>query len=106
MQGQRCAVHGRHDVPHQTASHALAGVTLGDQDHADRAKFHPLPGAVLRDDARGDQATVEVVDAVAVAGGEQQPPFVFLAGPSPVLGQIGAGGEIARSQTADGQRGE
>src|SRR5690606_3194175 len=64
----------------------------------------PVP--VLGDDAGGDQTAVGVVDAVALSGGEQEPPLVFLPRPAPVLGQVGARGEIAEGQVADRQGGE
>ncbi|CAM5458083.1 hypothetical protein STANM337S_02972 [Streptomyces tanashiensis] len=90
----------RQDVLHQPAPHALTCVPLGDEHHADRGE----PGTVRGDHGTGGKArTVGVVDAVPGARGEQQAPLVFLTGPSPVLGEVGAGEEVLRGEAPDGE---
>jgi hypothetical protein len=106
VQGEGGGAHRRDDVPHEPASHSPAGMPFGDQDHADGRESGLFPRAVLGDDAGGHQTTVGIVDAVPLPGRKEEAPLVLLPWPPPVLGQVGAGGEVAKRQTADGQRGK
>jgi hypothetical protein len=79
---------------------------FGDQHHADGSQTGAVLRSVLGDDTGADETAVGVVDPVTLPGCEEEAPLVFLARPPPVLGQVGAGGEIAKRQTADRKSGE
>ena len=92
-------------MAHESASDTLAGVALGYQHHADGPEVGAVVRAVLGDDAGADESASGVVDAVSLPGGEEECPLVLLTRPPPVLGQVGARGEIAKRQTADREGG-
>jgi hypothetical protein len=93
-------------MAHQAAADTLASMAFGHQDHADGTEIRALRRTVLRDHAGGHETAHGIVDAVSLPGSQEETPLVFLARPPPVLGQVGAGGEIAKRQSADGQSSE